>query len=160
MSDISRNARKLAEEMEKTANIRKNIVKVMKEVTLNASDVAKSSLDLQRSIYDRLSTKIVPDFSKERSKIESLEKLTKESLDKANSVYDDSLTLFANINAIEIPDLNLTPLKEKGIELVEDSTKLNTELEETLDVKNELLNNFEDNINLSDILIKRCVIFN
>lgn len=155
MSDISRNARKHAEELEKVADDHKKSAKGMKDLTLNASDVAKKSIDLQRTITDQLSTKLVPDFPKEKKKLESLEKLTKDSLDKANSVFDESLTLFANINAIQVPELNLIPLKESGNELVKSSNDLNTELEDALNTNKDLLDNLEENVNLSDILIKR-----
>jgi coxsackievirus/adenovirus receptor len=155
MSDISRNARKHAEELEKIADDHKKNAKGMKDLTLNASDLAKKSIDLQRTITDQLSTKLVPDFPKEKKKLESLQKLTKDSLDKANSVFDESLTLFANINAIQVPELNLAPLKDSGNELVMKSNDLNAELEEALNTNNDLLNHLEDNIQLSDVLIKR-----
>lgn len=155
MSDISRNARKHAEDLEKTADEHKKNAKGIKDLTLNASDLAKKSIDLQRSITDQLSTKIVPDFPKEKKKLESLQKLTKGSLDKANSVYDESLTLFANINAIQVPELNLTPFKNTGNELVKASTDLDKELEEALTTNNDILSNLEGNVELSDILIKR-----
>lgn len=155
MSDISRNARKHAEELEKIAEDHKKSAKGMKDLTLNASDVAKKSIDLQRTIIEQLSTKLVPDFPKEKKKLESLQKLTKDSLEKANSVFDESLTLFANINAIQVPELNLNPLKDSGNELIKSSNNLNTELENTLDDNNNLLNNLEENLSLSDVLIKR-----
>lgn len=155
MSDISRNARKHAEELEKIADDHKKSAKGMKDLTLNASDLAKKSIDLQRTITDQLSTKIVPDFPKEKKKLDSLQKLTKDSLDKANSVFDESLTLFANINAIQVPELNLTPLKDSGNELVKSSNDLSAELEEALNTNNDLLNNLEDNIHLSEVLITR-----
>lgn len=155
MSDISRNARKHAEELEKMADEHKKNAKGMKDLTLNASDLAKKSIDLQRSLTDQLSTKVVPDFPKEKKKLESLQKLTKDSLDKANSVFDESLTLFANINAIQVPELNLTPLKDNGNDLVKVSNELSTQLDEALTKNNELLTKLDENIELSKVLITR-----
>ena len=155
MSDISRNARKYADELEKIANDHKKNAKQMKDLTLNASDLAKTSIDLQRSISDQLKTKVVPDFPKEKKKIESLEKLTQNTIEKANSVYDESLTLFANINAIQIPEPNLVPIKNNANELSTSVDEISKELENALTKNNALLSNLEENINLSDILIKR-----
>jgi laminin, gamma 1 len=155
MSDISRNARKFAEELEKAADDRKKAANQQKELTQNASDLAKNSIDLQRSITDQLKTKIVPDFPKEKKKIESLQKLANDSLAKASSVYDESLTLFANTNAIQIPEPNLAPIKTSASDLTASASEISKELEDALNKNNELLNNLEDNIQLSSLLIQR-----
>jgi hypothetical protein len=158
MSDISRNARKFAEELEKTADDRKKAANQFKELTHNASDLAKNSIDLQRSITDQLKTKIVPDFPKEKKKIESLQKLANDSLAKASSVYDESLTLFANTNAIQIPEPNMAPIKNSASELNGSAAEIAKELDEALTKNNNLLSDLEDNIHLSTILIQRYLI--
>lgn len=155
MSDISRNARKVAEEMEKAAEINRDKAKEAKERAINASDIAKNTIDLQRTITDQLKTKIAPEFSKENTKLESLKKLTTNSLEKANSVYDESLTLFAKINALPIPEIELNPIKEDAEKLSKTSGEIASELDEVLSSNNALLSNLEDNIELSGVLIER-----
>lgn len=155
MSDISRNARKIAEDLEKAADANRDKAKEAKEKAINASDVAKNTIDMQRSITDQLKTKIVPDFPKEKKKLDSLKKLTTDSLDKANSVYDESLTLFANINGLTIPDVDLKPIKEDAAALSKGASEIGAELDEMLNQNNELLSDLEEDIGLSEVLIKR-----
>lgn len=155
MSDISRNARKIAEDLEKAAEAHKTQAKEAKEKAINASDIAKNTIDLQRTISDQLKNKIAPDFPKEKKKLESLKKLTTESLDKANSVYDESLTLFANINGLPIPEVDLTPIKEDASSLSKASDEISAELDEVLTKNNELLSELEADITLSELLITR-----
>lgn len=155
MSDISRNSRRIAEDLEKAADSNRDKAKEAKERAINASDVAKNTIDLQRSITDQLKTKIVPDFPKEQKKLEALKKLTNDSLEKANSVYDESLTLFANINALPIPEVDLLPIKNDATKLSKAAAEISAELDDVLNVNDELLTNLEENIDLSRTLIKR-----
>lgn len=155
MSDISRNSRKIAEDLEKEADSNRDKAKKAKEKAINASDVAKNTIDLQRSITDQLKTNIAPDFPKEKKKLDALKKLTTESLDKANSVYDESLTLLSNINALNIPEVDLNPIKEDAGKLSKASDEIAKELDEVLNANNAMLNNLEENIEFSKILIMR-----
>lgn len=155
MSDISRNSRKIAEDLEKAADYNRDKAKEAKERAINASDVAKNTIDLQRSITDQLKTKLVPEFPKEQKKLDALKKLTNDSLEKANSVYDESLTLFANVNALPIPEVDLKPIKEDANKLSKAADELEAELQDVINVNNELLSNLDENIILSDTLIKR-----
>lgn len=155
MSDISRNSRRLAEELEKAADLNKDKAKEAKEKAINASDIAKNTIDLQRTITEQLKNKIAPDFPKEKKKLEALKKLTTESLEKANSVYDESLTLFANINALSIPEVDLRPIKEDAGKLSKAADEISVELDAVLNSNNELLSKLEDNVDLSRVLIDR-----
>lgn len=155
MSDISRNSRRIAEDLEKAADSNKDKAKEAKERAINASDIAKNTIDLQRSITDQLKTKIAPDFPKEKKKLDALKKLTTDSLDKANSVYDESLTLFANVNALPIPEVDLKPIKEDAARLAKASDEISKELDGVLNSNNDLLSNLEENIDLSKVLIDR-----
>lgn len=155
MSDLSREARKNADELEKTAESYRASAKDTKERAINASDIAKNTIDLQRSITDQLKTKIAPDFPSEEKKLETLKKLTAESLEKANSVYDESLTLIAKVNGLPIPELNLQPIKEESARLSAETDEIKKNLDDILDSHEDLLSTVEGNINLSEILIAR-----
>jgi laminin, gamma 1 len=155
MSDISRNARKYAEEFEKNAENDQKQARELKEKILKTSEVAKSSIELQRTITEQLKAKIIPEFNKEKQKLEAIKKLTDESLQKANAVYDESLTLFATIDGLQIPKLNLEPYKEDASGLSESATNLKAELDELLDNNNAMLINLDENIDLSEIMIER-----
>jgi len=155
MSDISRNARKYAEDLEKKAENSKKAAKEAREKALSASDLAKNTVELQRSIGEKLKTKIIPDFPKEKKKIENLKKLTTESLNKAETVYDESLTLFANITGLQVPELELEPIKTNAKNLQADIAKISGDLDTALSVNNDMLSEFEQNLELSHILIRR-----
>lgn len=155
MSDLSREARKSADELEKTAESYRASAKDTKERAINASDIAKNTIDLQRSITDQLKTKIAPDFPSEEKKLETLKKLTAESLEKANNVYDESLTLIAKVNGLPIPELNLQPIKEESARLSAETDDIKKNLDDILNSHEDLLSTVEGNINLSEILIAR-----
>lgn len=155
MSNISRNARRIAEDFEKAAEAHRDSAKEAKEKAINASDVAKDTIDLQKFITDQLKTKIVPDFPKEKEKLESLKKLTTSSLEKANSVYDESLTLFANINSLPIPEIDLTPIKKDSAKLLSESKLIGQELDEVLNSNAKLLEELDVNIKYSITLTDR-----
>jgi laminin gamma 1 len=155
MSDISRNSRKIADDLEKNAENNKKVAKDTRERATNASDLAKNSIELQRSITEQLKTKIVPDFSKEKKKIEALKKLTSEALSKSENVYDEALTLFAEINAVQVTEVDLSPIKSNAKTLSEQTAEIGSELDQALTSNNEVLSDLEDNINLSEVLIRR-----
>lgn len=155
MSDISRNSRKTVEDLEKAAEYSKTQAKDSREKAQNASDLARNSIELQRSVGEQLKTKLVPDFPKEKKKLESLKKLTTESLNKAESVYEDALTLFANISAVQVPDIDLEPIKNSAKDLDKDVSQVLDELDEGIGKNSDMLMNFETNLEYSDILIKR-----
>lgn len=158
MSDISRNSRKIADDLEKNAENSRKLAKETREHALNASDLAKNSIELQRSISDQLKTKIVPDFAKEKKKLDNLKKLTTESLSKAENVYDESLTLFADINGVQINEIDLDPIKNNAKNLLTNAEEIAKELDETVNSNADLLDNLEENISLSDVLISRLVL--
>jgi laminin, gamma 1 len=155
MSDISRNARKIADELEKTAENHRNLAKETKERAINASEKAKNTIDLQKSIDDKLNKEISPEFSKEQEKLEALKKLTAESLEKANSVFDDSLTLIAKVNSLPIPETDLVPIKEEAGKLSKDSDEIKNELDVIISTHGKLFEDVEDNIELSKVLLQR-----
>jgi laminin, gamma 1 len=155
MSDISRNARKIAEELEKAAETNRNKAKEAKERAINASDIAKNTSDLQRNLVEQIKTKIAPDFPKEREKLDSLKKLTTSSLEKANSVYDESLTLFAKANALPIPDIELGPIKDESMTLSKTANEIREELDQFYNTNRLLLDDVEESSELSDTLIQR-----
>jgi laminin gamma 1 len=155
MSDISRNSRKIVDDLEKNAENSKKVAKETRERATNASDLAKSSIELQRSITEQLKTKIVPDFAKEKKKLDALKKLTTESLSKAENVYDEALSLFADINAVQVTEVDLKPIKNNAKALSEQTAEIAAELDQALTTNNDLLSELEDNLSLSQILIRR-----
>lgn len=155
MSDLSRNARKIAEELEKAAENYRNQAKETKERAISASEKAKDTIDLQKSIDDKLNKEITPEFSKEQEKLEALKKLTAESLDKATHVFDDSLTLIAKVNGLPIPEADLAPIKEEAAKMSKESDDIQNELDENIGKHGDLFDKVESNINWSQSELRR-----
>lgn len=132
MSEISRTARGLAEDLENTAKDSKDSAKQAKEMALNASDMARKSIDMQRSISEELRAAVAPELQQTSKKLDGLGRLTTEALEKANRVYDESLTLFSNINSITPPEINVTPIKQEANKLMESAKAVNVELDDIL----------------------------
>lgn len=52
------------------------------------------------------------EIAQSKEKLESTSKMTAEALKRANDVYDEALTLFANVNSLTVPDINIDKLKK------------------------------------------------
>lgn len=160
MSDISRNARALADNLGVMAKQGRDEAQNAKEKAMNSSELAKKTMDTQRTITDDLKFTLAVDFNKEMKKLESLKGLTTSALEKANNVYDESLTLFANINAITTPEINVAPLKQDSAKLVSATKDMSDELQNILNKNDRLLHELDENIELAGLLLKRLIRFN
>lgn len=47
-------------------------------------------------------------------KLEETSKLTASALKRANEVYDEALTLFASVNSLTAPEINIEELKKSA----------------------------------------------
>lgn len=155
MSDISRNARALADNLGFMAKQGRDKAHDAKEKAMNSSELAKKTMDTQRTITDDLKFTLAVDFNKEMKKLVSLKGLTTSALEKANNVYDEALTLFANINAISTPEINVAPLKQDSAKLVSATTEMSVELQDILNTNNELLHDLDENIQFAEVLLDR-----
>lgn len=157
MSDISRNARALADNLGVMAKQGRDEAQNAKEKAMNSSELAKKTMEIQRTITDDLKFTLAVDFNKEIKKLDSLKGLTASALEKANNVYDESLTLFANINAITTPEINVTPLKQDSAKLVTATTEMSDELQDILNTNDGLLHELDENIQFAEVLLDRLV---
>lgn len=155
MSDISRNARALADNLGVMAKQGRDDAQNSKEKAMNSSEIAKKTMDTQRTITDDLKFTLAVDFNKEMKKLESLKGLTTSALEKANNVYDEALTLFANINAISTPEINVAPLKQDSAKLVTATAEMSDELQDILNRNDELLHELDENIQFAEVLLDR-----
>lgn len=94
----------------------------------------------------------VQDF---RLKTETIKRLIDDALEKANEVYDDALTLFANVNALTIPEFATDTIKADAKRLIEESDRILKELDEIVDSHEPLIKELEENIKLAEELVNR-----
>jgi laminin gamma 1 len=155
MSDISRNARGLAEELEKQAKEDRDKAANAKEKSESASELARKTVELQREISEDLKVAVAPETVQLSKKLDGLKKMTTEALDKANTIYDESLTLLSNVKSISTPEINVAPIVTDSGKLINDTKTVNDELERLIDDKTELLNDLDSNMNLAVVLLER-----
>jgi laminin gamma 1 len=155
MSDISRNARGLAEELEKQAKEDRDKAANAKEKSESASELARKTVELQRDISEDLKVAVAPETVQLSKKLDGLKKMTTEALDKANTIYDESLTLLSNVKSISTPEINVAPIVTDSGKLINDTKTVNDELERLIDDKTELLNDLDSNMNLAVVLLER-----
>lgn len=63
---------------------------------------------------DELRTNIRVEVGESKNKLEETSKLTANALNRANEVYDEALTLFANVNSLTAPEINIDELKKSA----------------------------------------------
>lgn len=63
---------------------------------------------------DELRTNIRVEVGKSKNILEETSKLTADALKRANEVYDEALTLFANVNSLTAPEISIEELKKSA----------------------------------------------
>lgn len=155
MSDISRTARNLADALETRAKEERDKAEKAKTASMKAYEQAKTASELQAEISEDLKISAAPEIAQLSKKLESLKKMTTEAHEKASSVYDESLTLFANVKSITTPEVNIPPIVTDSNKLIEDSKTVQNELKSVLEEKSDLLAELSENIELGELLLTR-----
>lgn len=60
------------------------------------------------------------EIQQSKSALENAIGLSKDALQQANQVYDEALTLIANINALSTPEINLEKLRTDAINAIKE----------------------------------------
>lgn len=73
-------------------------------------------------------TNIRAEIQQSKIALENAIGLSNDALQQANQVYDEALTLIANINALSVPDINLEKLRTDAVKAIQEvfSTTLTT----------------------------------
>lgn len=69
---------------------------------------------------DELRSNIRAEIEQSKSALESAISLSNDALQQANHVYDEALTLIANINALSVPDINLEKLRTDAMNAIQE----------------------------------------
>lgn len=155
ISEISRQARTYADKLENEADTAKATAQDALDKATKAFEVAKNTNNLQQQINADIKQNISTELSQLTQKLETVKRITEDSLEKANEVYDDALTLFANINSLSAPDIDTKQIKDDAKRLIEESDRILKELDEVVDSHDNLLKEVAENIELAKILIQR-----
>lgn len=65
-------------------------------------------------------TNIRAEIQQSKIALENAIGLSNDALQQANQVYDEALTLIANINALSVPDINLEKLRTDAIKAIQE----------------------------------------
>lgn len=60
------------------------------------------------------------EIQQSKESLETATKLTADALKRANEVYDEALTLFANVSALAAPEINLERLKQESAKAIDE----------------------------------------
>lgn len=69
---------------------------------------------------NELRTNIRAEIEQSKNALESAQHLSREALQLANQVYDEALTLIANINALSVPEINLDKLRTDAMNAIQE----------------------------------------
>lgn len=157
ISDISRDARHYADKLEAEAEEARLTAKEALDIASKALDIAKNTNNLQQMINADLKQNVSTEINDFRFKIETVKRITDDALEKATEVYDEALTLFANINSLAIPEVDVATIKADADRLIEDSERILRDLDEIVISHKGLLEEANLNIDFAKTLIERVV---
>ncbi|KAH8380868.1 hypothetical protein KR093_010077, partial [Drosophila rubida] len=111
ISDISRDARALADRLESEAQYDLKNAKDAKDAVEKAHQLAKNAIDLQEEVGVELRSEVRLELDQVKQSLGTVAQTSKEALRKANEVYDAALTLLNDVNRQTQPDIDITKLK-------------------------------------------------
>lgn len=158
ISEISRHARAKVEKLEKDVEQSKQNAVEANEKASKAYELAKSTLNQQQQISDELRSNIRAEIGLSKESLENAIRLTSDALERANRVYDEALTLIANVNALASPEIDLEKLKLDALNAIEDAQHLQNEIERLTSEHDKLLIEYDENSELGNTLIDRSIL--
>lgn len=176
ISSISRDARMQAERLEAQAEANKQSAIAANENSLKAYEMAKNTITLQKNIRlvlkfflwccsrhikisfshsTELRNNIGAEIAQSKEKLEATARLTNESLRAAEEMYNNALTLFANVNALKAPQINVDKLKQDAALANQQAQRLQTEIAALAAEHEKLLIEYDENSELGEVLVRR-----
>ncbi|XP_013114833.1 laminin subunit gamma-1 [Stomoxys calcitrans] len=155
ISDISREARALADRLESEAQFDLKNAKDASDAVEKAYELAKSAITLQQKVSDELRTDIRLELDTVQTTLATTAQITKEALRKANEVYDAALTLLTDVNGLTAPNIDIKKLKEEALEANNQANELLAKVNDVSNSNDELFGNLEDQLLLSKVMLER-----
>lgn len=155
ISEISREARQYADQLKTESQVAQDTAKEALETATKAFDIVKNTTNLQQLINADLKQNVSTEIQEFKTKIETVNRITDDALENANEVYEEALTLFANVNSLTTPDIDTSTIKFDAKRLIEESERILKELDDIVDSHSPLIQEIEDNIELAKHLVNR-----
>lgn len=158
ISEISRQARAKVEKLEKDVEQSKQNAIDANDKASKAYELAKSTLSQQQQISDELRSNIRAEIDHSKESLEYAIRFTSEALVRANRVYDEALTLIANVNALASPEIDLDKLRVDALNAIEEAQRLHNEIDQLTTDHDALVLNYDENAELGKTLIERSIV--
>lgn len=155
ISDISREARALADRLESEAQFDLKNAKDANDAVEKAYELAKSAINLQQRVSDELKTEVRLELETVKQGLGTTAQTTKEALRKANEVYDAALTLLTSVNGLSAPEINIKKLKEEALEANKQADELLQQVNDISNSNGELFGDFGQEIDLANLMLER-----
>lgn len=78
---------------------------------------------------DELRSNIRSEITQAKEALENAVRLSSDALQQANQVYDEALTLIANINALSVPEIDLDKLRFDAAHALQEVNEMKIEME-------------------------------
>lgn len=155
ISDISREARALADRLESEAQFDLKNAKDAMDAVEKAHQLAKSAIDLQQKVGVELRTDVRLELNQVKQQLGTVAQNSKEALRKANEVYDTALTLLNDVNRQTQPEIDINQLKKEAVAANERADELLKKISELSDNNGELFSDFDAESQLANVLLNR-----
>ncbi|ALC43661.1 LanB2 [Drosophila busckii] len=155
ISDISREARAMADRLESEAQFDLKNAKDAKDAVEKAHLLAKNAIDLQQKVGVELRTEVRTELNIQKQSLGSVLQTSKEALRKATEVYDTALTLLSDVNRLTQPDIDINELKKQAVDANNRADALLKQLNDLADNNNEIFTDFEHERELAVVLLER-----
>lgn len=152
ISEISREARAQAEALEKKAKENREIAEQANNKAGDAYNMAKDALSALQNVNDDLSSDMNGEMEATASDLNKTVKKVDDAKRRADKQYDEALSLFATVNSLSPPEVNIEHIKKETAKNNEEANKIEETMRKMKDQHAKLLEevavNTEDSINL------------
>lgn len=152
ISEISREARAQAEALEKKAKENREIAEQANNKAGDAYNMAKDALSALQNVNDDLSSDMNGEMEATASDLNKTVKKVDDAQRRADKQYDEALSLFATVNSLSPPEVNIEHIKKETAKNNEEANKIEETMRKMKDQHAKLLEevavNTEDSINL------------
>ncbi|XP_030385859.1 laminin subunit gamma-1-like [Scaptodrosophila lebanonensis] len=155
ISDISREARFIADRLEAEAQFDLKNAKDANDAVEKAHELAKNAINLQQKVGVELRSEVRLELDQINQSLSTVKDSSHEALRRANEVYDSALTLLRDVNKTSQPDIDISQLKKDAQAANERADELLNQINDLSNSNGKVLADFEAERELADTLLKR-----
>lgn len=155
ISKISREARAQADALEKKAQENREIAEQANNKATDAYNMAKDAYGALQNVSDQLRSTIYSDMETTASDLKKTVKKVDEAQRKADKQYDEALSLFATVNSLSPPEVNIDHIKSETKKNNDEANKIDDAMKRMKEAHSTLLEEVSINTEHSLKLIEK-----